>query len=147
MFGLNFEQYIWKPSYAENTTAGTLGLDYSTSAFGFQEPGLGVFGRVGILPKSRNPFNTSVSLGIGGRGIIPGRPFDRMGFAGYWLNDSEKLGGLLGALLEDEWGLEMFYNYAITPAIQASADFQYIDSSVRTSDDVFIFRMRLFLQL
>jgi porin len=146
MFGINFEQYLWKPAHAADAKVGTRNLDFSTSSFGFQEPGLGVFGRIAILPKSRNPFNTMVSLGLGGRGLLPGRSLDRMGIAGYWLNDSEDLGGLAGVLVDDEWGIEMFYNYAITPAIQASLDLQYIDSAVITADDVFVVGLRLFTQ-
>ncbi len=146
MLGLNFEQYVWKPPHAADARAGTKNLKFATAAFGFQEPGLGVFGRVAVLPESRNPFSTSVSLGLAGRGLLPGRPFDRMGIAGYWLNASGDLAGLAGELLEDEWGAEIFYNYAITPAIQASIDLQYIDSAATTVDDAFVVGLRLFTQ-
>ena len=85
MVGVNFEQYLWKPAPAADARVGTKKLEFSTSSFGFQEPGLGVFGRAAILPESRNPFSASVSLGLGGRGLLPGRPLDRMGIGGYWL--------------------------------------------------------------
>lgn len=146
MVGINFEQYLWQPAHAADMQAGTKNLKFSTSAFGFQKPGLGVFGRVAFLPEDRNAFSTSISLGLAGRGIIPGRPFDRMGIGGYWLKASGDLGGLAGDLLENELGFEAFYNYAITPAIQASLDLQYSDSGVTTVDDGFVVGMRLFTQ-
>ena len=129
---------------ADAPRGGTKNLDFSTSAFGFQKPGLGVFGRFAILPESRNAFSTSVSLGLGGRGILPGRPFDRMGIGAYWLNASGDLGGLAAEILNDELGFEIFYNYAITPSIQASLDLQYIDSAVATVDDALVIGLRLF---
>ena len=54
--------------------------------------------------------------------------------------------GLAGEILDDEWGAEVFYNYAITPAIQASLDLQYIDSAVATVDSAFVVGLRLFTQ-
>jgi hypothetical protein len=146
MFGVNFEQYLWKPAHTADARVGTKQLEFSTSSFGFQEPGLGVFGRVAVLPESRNAFSTSVSLGLAGRGILPGRPLDRMGIGGYWLKASGDLGGLAGRLLDDETGAEIFYNYAITPAIQASLDLQYNESAVTTVDSGFVAGLRLFAQ-
>ena len=146
MVGVNFEQYLWKPAHAADGQVGTENLKFSTSALGFQERGLGVFGRVAILPDDRNAFGKSASLGLGGRGLIPGRPLDRMGIAGYWLDSSSDLGGLAGKLLDNEWGAEAFYNYAITPAVQASVDLQYNDSAVATVDNGFLFGLRLFTQ-
>ena len=49
-----------------------------------------------------------------------------------------------GALLGDEWGAEIFYNYAITPSIQFTLDLQYIDSGVSTADNAFVVGLRLF---
>ena len=146
MFGINFEQYLWKPEHTADARVGTKNLKFSTSSFGFQEPGLGVFGRVAILPESRNAFSTSASLGLAGRGLLAGRPLDRMGIGGYWLKASGDLGGLAGEILDDEWGAEIFYNYAIAPSIQATLDLQYIDSGVNTVDDAFVVGMRLFTQ-
>jgi hypothetical protein len=38
----------------------------------------------------------------------------------------------------------MFYNYAITPSIQASLDLQYIDSGLARVDDALVIGLRLF---
>jgi hypothetical protein len=37
---------------------------------------------------------------------------------------------LMGGLLDSEWGFEAFYNHAITPWLQVSPDYQYIDSGL-----------------
>ena len=146
MVGVNFEQYLWQPAHAANARVGTKNLEFSTSSFGFQKPGLGVFGRVAFLPEDRNAFSTSASLGLAGRGLLAGRPLDRMGIGGYWLKASGELRGLAGEILGDEFGAEIFYNYAITPSIQASLDLQYSDSGVTTVGDGFVVGLRLFTQ-
>jgi len=146
MVGVNFEQYLWRPAHTADGQVGTKNLKFSTSELGFQERGLGIFGRVAFLPENRNAFSTSISLGLAGRGLIPGRPLDRMGIGGYWLKASGDLGGLAGAILDDEWGAEIFYNYAITPSIQLTLDLQYIDQAVDTVDNAFVVGLRLFTQ-
>jgi porin len=146
MFGVNFEQYLWKPTIDKGARPGTKNLAFSTASFGFQEPGLGVFGRLAFLPGSRNAYDRSVSIGLAGRGLLPGRPLDRMGVGGYWLRASGDLRGLAGATLEDEWGGEVFYNYAITPAIQLTADVQYLDGGLGGGDNALVLGLRLFTQ-
>jgi carbohydrate-selective porin OprB len=69
-----------------------------------------------------------------------------MGIGGYWLKASGELRGLAGKILGDEFGAEIFYNYAITPSIQASLDLQYSDSGVTTVGDGFVVGLRLFTQ-
>ena len=51
--------------------------------FGWHGQDLGVFARFGYMPTDRNVWNIFVSGGLGGRGLIPGRPLDRMG-AGFY---------------------------------------------------------------
>ena len=56
------------------------------------------------------------------------------------------LDGAAGELLSYEWRGEIFYNYAITPSVQFTVDFQFIDPAIKTNDDVFVVGMRLFTQ-
>ncbi|NOQ46015.1 MAG: hypothetical protein GQ559_05000 [Desulfobulbaceae bacterium] len=51
---------------------------------------------------------------------------------------------IIGNLLEDEVGFEAFYNFAITPAVQISADIQWIASGIERSDDAVVIGTRLF---
>ena len=69
------------------------------------------------------------SLGIGGKGVIPGRERDRYGFGFYYIDvKNPKLQGLFRGteLLRDEYGFEAFYNIAITPWLQLTPDIQVV---------------------
>jgi len=136
---LNFEQYLWKPaaSARKKSTA-------RTAAFDFQEPGLGLFARASYTPDDRNAWNVYASGGISGRGIIPGRIYDRLGLGVYWLKESNDLDDQPGNLFQDEVGFEAFYNLAVTPWAQLTFDVQWIDPGVTTTDDTVVFGTRLF---
>jgi porin len=51
-----------------------------------------------------------------------------MGVGFYWLDMSSDLDDFPINKLEDEFGIEAFYNIAITPWLQLSVDFQWIDT-------------------
>jgi porin len=144
------EQYLWTPEGASVPRAkGGRKEDFFVPAQDFttNPPGIGLFYRLGYTPEDRNPYNWNLSGGLGARGIIPGRPLDRMGigiyamFASDDLNDSKFLDGQL----DDETGIEAFYNFAITPWLQLSADVQWIDPGIKASDDdTWVLGTRLF---
>ncbi len=95
IIGLDFEQYLWKPNLS--------GLSNSvrTQSFDYQKPGVGFFFRFGYTPEDRKPWNMLVSGSLGARGIIPGRPYDRMGLGAYSLiasNDLPKTGSVAFAI-------------------------------------------------
>ena len=140
MVHLGLEQYLWKPD-------GPVGDDNVRSKkFDYQEPGLGAFFRVGFVPEDRNPFNLFVHGGLGGRGIVPGRPYDRLGIGAYAMIESDDLRGepFIGATLRNEVGLEAFYNVALTPWLQLSGDIQWIRPGVAANKDTVVLGMRLF---
>ena len=143
MVCLDFEQYVWKPKKATGGRA-----EVRTRSFDYQEPGVGVFLRAGYTPDDRNLWNTEISLGVSGRGIIPGRPYDRMGIGAYTFIESDDLKdrAIIGDALDSEFGLEAFYNYAITPWLQLSGDVQWIDPGIKSNDDVWVLGTRLFIQ-
>ena len=117
-----------------------------TQDFVTNQPGIGLFYRLAYAPEDRNPWNTTISGGIGARGIIPGRHHDRMGVGVYSMLVSEDLNRqpVVGGILGDEVGVEAFYNFAITPSQQLSADAQYIKLGVTLNDDAFVAGTRLF---
>jgi porin len=70
-----------------------------------------------------------LSFGVGGKGIIPGRPLDHFGLGYYYMDVRQpKFTGLHATreLLRDESGLEAFYDIAITPWLQLTPDIQVI---------------------
>ena len=48
--------------------------------------GIGIFGRFGASDGNPNPVHYFYSIGIGGKGIIPGRPLDHFGIGYYYMN-------------------------------------------------------------
>jgi porin len=140
---LNLEQYLWKPQKVDGATP-----QARTKAFDYNEPGLGLFFRFGYTPEDRNPWNISASGGLGARGVLPGRPYDRMGFGVYGLVGSDDLEDqvIIGDLITDEVGIEAFYNFAITPWLQLSADVQWVAPGIRSVDDTWVLGTRLFTQ-
>ena len=140
IIALNAEQYLWKPSSSSKKS------NVQAASFEFQERGVGLFGRFGYTPEDRNAWNIYASGGVSGRGIIPGRPYDRMGIGAYWLKQSSDLDNQPGDLLEDELGMEAFYNIALTPWAQLSFDFQWINSGVTGVSNPVVLGARLFTQ-
>ena len=85
-----------------------------------------------------------VSGGVGGRGVIPGRPNDRYGLGFYSLIVSGDLRNqLILGRLDTEWGMEVFYNIAITPWLQLTPDLQYIQSGRPRVDDAVVLGFRV----
>lgn len=107
-FYYNFDQYLYEPK------KGT---------------GIGIFGRFGISDGNPNPVHHLYSLGIGGKGVVPGRALDSFGLGYYYLDISNpKFTGPLATreLLRDEQGFEAYYNFAITPWMKLTPDLQVI---------------------
>ena len=143
ILGFVAEQYIWKPAKPAGAPN-----HVRTRAFDYHEPGVGLFFRFGYTPKDRNIWNMMTSGGVGARGVIPGRPYDRMGIGYYSLVESDDFNEqpVIGEQVSTELGLEAYYNFAITPWAQLSADIQWIDSGVTANKDVVVLGTRLFTQ-
>ncbi|MEM7144097.1 MAG: carbohydrate porin [Verrucomicrobiota bacterium] len=104
------------------------------------EVGWGLFGRFGIADQETNIIHTFYSLGVGGQGIIPGRDRDRFGIGWYYMNLSDER---LALFTEDkETGLEIFYNASLTPWLELSADYQFIDGALRFGDNAHVLGLR-----
>jgi porin len=134
------EQYFWEPEGALVPKAeGGRKEDYqvATKDFGADQPGMGIFYRFSYTPADRSAYDVYLSGGLGGRGVIPGRPYDRFGVGSYWLKESSdfKDQPVVATTLQNEVGLEAFYNFAITPYVQLSLDAQWIAMSGKQSSD------------
>ncbi len=149
LFTINGEQYLWTPKGASVPRAkGGRKEDFfvPTQDFAVNPPGVGLFYRVAYCPEDRNLWNINVSGGLGARGIIPGRPYDRMGIGAYAMfasDDFKDDSPILDALLRDEYGVEAYYNFAITPWLQLTADVQWISPGIKPSDDGWVLGSRL----
>jgi len=135
---LNFDQYVFMPKKQSVPKL-------RTAPFDTEPEGIGVFFRFAYTPEDRNAWNMFVSGGIGGRGVVPSRPNDRYGLGFYAMIESDDLKAqpILGGLLDTEWGMEIFYNIAITPWLQFTPDIQYIQSGLPGVDDAVVVATRV----
>jgi carbohydrate-selective porin OprB len=73
----------------------------------------------------------------------PSRPLDRYGVGFYALFQSDEAQPTFIDLIEDEWGMEVLYNIALTPWLQFSPSVQYIDSGQVDVDHSVVVTTRL----
>lgn len=102
--------------------------------------GFGIFGRAGFSDGEPNPLDWSLSGGIGGKGIIPGRDNDTFGLGYYYISISNELPAIFS--LDDEQGFEIFYNVEVTPWFHLTPDLQIIDPSPKSSDTAVVLALR-----
>ena len=108
--------------------------------------GWGLFGRLGFSDSETNPWNTSVAIGIGGRGVIPSRPSDEFGI-GYFYNKINLARFLeVVGVNDSSQGVEAYYNLAITPAVGLTFDFQWLESIFPHIEDATVLHARLVMK-
>jgi porin len=111
-FAYTFDQYLYQVS--------------ETSKEGF-----GLFGQFGISDGNPSRLYWSALVGIGGTGLIPGRSQDNWGIGYYYDTPSPDLKESLPLLsIRDEQGMEIFYNFAVTPFFTVGVDLQVINPSL-----------------
>lgn len=106
----NFDQYLYEPNKGSGQ-------------------GLGIFGRFGASDGNPNPVHYFYSLGVGGKGVVPGRSLDSFGIGYYYIAVSHPtFTGLFAgqSFLRDEQGLEAHYTIGITPWMKLAPDIQLI---------------------
>jgi len=94
--------------------------------------GVGVFGRVGYAPQQTNTITRDASMALFAHGVFDFRKDDSFG-AGFYYNgigsplklDIEQLSGSKNTV-QNEKGSEIFYDFAITPAIRFIPSYQHI---------------------
>ncbi len=122
--------------------SGSWGLYYNFDQYLVTDPcdpskGWGIFGRVGITDGNPNPIDSFLSFGLGGSSSINGRDNDTWGLGWYMNTVSDSLGPAATAFLgvSEGQGVELFYNYEVTPWFHLTSDIQYIHPSARNRSD------------
>jgi porin len=110
-FSYSFDQYVWQPS-------------------GHPDGGIGLFFAYGASDGNPNPLRYSLSAGIGGKGVVPGRPADTFGVGFASTRFSSEFVPFLRAQLDlglqHENAFELYYNAAVLGWLTASADLQVV---------------------
>jgi porin len=116
----SFEQYLWKPE-AESRR------------------GLGGFFSAGASDGKANPIKYSYSLGVTGKGMVPGRPHDDFGIGWSRTEFSDKFVPFLRRTfdlgLDKEDALELYYNVAVTPWLAVTPSYQLISPAMNKTLD------------
>jgi len=116
----NFDQYLWQPA-------------------GDPKRGIGVFFTFGATDGNPNPIKYSYNMGIGGNGVVPGRPNDNFGIGWARTEFSSNfvpfLRQRLDLGLDHEDAVEMYYNAALTPWLNATVDLQVVNPGLKKTLD------------
>jgi porin len=111
----SFEQFLWQPA-------------------GNPHQGIGLFFSAGIADEKTNPIRYSYSLGLVGKGVVPGRPRDDVGIGWARTEFSDKFIPLLRNRfdlgLDHEDAVELYYNASITPWLNVTPNVQFISSGL-----------------
>jgi porin len=112
----NFDQYLWSPP-------------------GDPSRGVGVFFRFGVSDGLANPVKYAFNVGIGGKGVVPGRPHDTFGIGWSRIEFSDHLAPFLRQALdlglEREDAVEAYYNIAVTPWLGVTLDLQVVEPGLK----------------
>jgi porin len=94
--------------------------------------GIGLFGRVGYAPPETNPITVDGSIALVAHGLIDIRQYDSFAVGYYYNAISNDLKNDVAQLtagtstVKDEQGIEIFYDFAITPAVRLIPSYQHI---------------------
>ncbi len=131
------------------TTTGSWCLAYSFDQALYVDPNetlrsWGVFGNLGIADTNPSPFRWSANIGLGGSSPLPGRKQDTFGVGYYYLGLTDALKNLAPRLLplQDEQGVELFYNVAVTPWCHVSPDLQIVVPAQQRADTALVLSLR-----
>lgn len=108
--------------------------------------GWGIFGRASISDGNPNPVHYFLSLGIGGNSPVRTERGDTFGLGWYYVGASTEYGPLPRALIDprDGTGVELYYNFQLTPWLNVTPDIQFIRPGARAiSDDAFVYGLRV----
>jgi porin len=116
--------------------------------------GIGVFARAGYAPPETNPITQDYSVALIAHGLVESRSYDSFGFGYYYNVISNNFKSDITNLTfgqssaSNEQGFEVFYDFAITPAIRVIPGYQHIwnplaaeVSKGTTQADVFLTRV------
>jgi porin len=116
----SFEQFLWQPA-------------------GDPKHGIGMFFSAGVSDGKANPIKYSYSLGLVGKGVVPGRPRDDLGIGWARTEFSNDFVPFLRSNfdlgLDHEDAIEMYYNASVTPWLSVSPSLQIISPALNKALD------------
>jgi len=119
------EQKLWVDPYSEKRSIGLL------SQWGLADP-------------ETCPYEWVCNVSLQGQGLIARREQDTMGVAYFYSGLSGDFKDLLAPALplDDLQGVELYYNAAITPWFDLTADLQFVEPADSAADTAIVFGLR-----
>jgi porin len=116
------------------TKAGSWSMTYSFDQALYVDPenpkrSWGVFGNAGLADQNPSPFRYFFSIGIGGSSPFACRKLDTFGIGYYAVGLNTALQNLAPRLVpirDNEQGVELFYNYGVSPWFHITPDLQFV---------------------
>jgi porin len=144
------DAYIDYPNIVIPQTNGSWSLFWNCDQYFVVDPnnptrGWGMFGRAGIADENTNPMGWFLSFGVGGSSPLDSRPQDTFGVGWYYAGTSSQIGPLLETVagpIGNGQGVELFYNYQLTPAIHLTPDMQVIVPARESVDTALVVGLR-----
>ena len=147
--GADLSEALLPPDLKSGTKDGAFNISMDFSHMLYETPardgnGLGIYLKGAIADGNPNIIQRSAVAGFAGHGIIPGRPLDVVGLGCFYYNFSDDLQDATAPLAEfdDEQGLELFYNMAVTPWLHITADLQWVNPATGANDDALFAALR-----
>jgi porin len=110
---------------------------------GSKDRGVGLFGRFGCTDGEVNPVEQFYSLGVSGKGLVPGRERDTFGVGYYYVSTTDDLPRRLQRRVDDTQGVEVYYNVAVTPWLHVTPDLQVLDPAFEGVDTTWVAGLRV----
>jgi len=128
-------QYVWVDESDETPIDPTNGVP--------DRRGVGLFARVGFGDDDTLPIEWSVSGGVGGRGLVPGRPDDHFGVGYYYSRVDEDRLTSFQRVDRYVQGVEAYYNLALGGAAHFTLSIQALDSALGDAETALVLGARL----
>jgi porin len=128
------------PAQPPNRSSSSWAIDYTFDQYLWQPDdnphhGIGLFFGFGASDGNPNAIKYSFLGGLGGKGVVPGRPDDTFGVAAARTQFSSDFLPLLRQRLnlglQHEDAIEMYYNISATPWLNITGDLQIINPGVK----------------
>ena len=109
----------------------------------------GLYIKAAIADGNPNYVESSLIVGIGGKALFLDRPQDSFGVGAYYYNLSDHLEDTGNPLntFRDEYAIEAYYNYEVTPWMLIGPDIQYIRPASGRSENAFVGALRMQFRL
>jgi porin len=123
---------------------------YLVQYAGAGNSGWGLFGRASISDGNPTPVQYFLSLGLGGDSPVRRGRGDKFGIGWYYVGTSNQFGPIPQAVFgpTDGSGVELYYNFQVTPWMNVTPDIQFIQpGNRRIAEDSFVYGLRMNLSI